>query len=101
MVQPLWCKLRGELIMSTKLSRAALVAAVPLFLAMSPAAYADASVPSLGGDVMLGVGALVAAVILWFVIRAALNMSGGAGDDDDKAGVGILDGIDEDDDRKK
>jgi hypothetical protein len=87
--------------MSAKMFLAAPLAAVPLFLALSPVAYADASVPSVSGDVLLGVGAVIAAVILWFVIRAALSMSGSSGDDEDKAGVGILDGIDEDDDRKK
>jgi hypothetical protein len=87
--------------MSAKMFQAASIAAVPLFLALSPAAYADASVPSVSGDLLLGVGAVIAAVILWFVIRAALSMSGSSGDDDDKAGVGILDGIDDDDDRKK
>ena len=87
--------------MSAKMSLAAPIAAVPLFVALSSVAYADASVPSVSGDVLLGVGALIAAVILWLVIRAALNMSGSSGDDDDKAGVGILDGIDEDDDKTK
>ena len=87
--------------MSAKMFRAAPLAAVPLLFTLAPAAYADASVPSVSGDVLLGVGALIAAVILWFVIRAALNMSGNSGDDEDKAGVGILDGIDEDDDKKK
>jgi hypothetical protein len=87
--------------MSAKMFQAASIAAVPLFLALSPAAYADGSVPSVSGDLLLGVGAVIAAVILWFVIRAALSMSGSSGDDDDKAGVGILDGIDDDDDAKK
>ena len=76
------------------------LAAISLFLALAPNALADASVPSLKGDVLLGVGAVVAAIIIWFVIRAALGLSGKSGDSDDKAGVGILDGIDEDDDQK-
>jgi len=85
--------------MSAKMSLPVMIVVFAIFL--SPAASAAASVPNVNGDVLLGVGALIAAVILWFVIRAALNMSGGSDDDDDKAGVGILDGIDEDDDKKK
>lgn len=84
----------------TTLTDAALAAATALLLA-APAARADASVPSVSGDVLLGIGALVAAVIIWIVIRVALNMSRNNEGEDDKAGVGILDGIDEDDDKKR
>lgn len=76
-------------------------AALGASLALASPALADASVPSVSGDVLLGVGAVVAAIIIWVVIRAALRISGNSGDGDDKAGVGILDGIDEDDDPKR
>lgn len=85
--------------MSAKTTLAAVVAAIAVFIVTAPVALANGSVPSVSGEVLLGVCAVTGAIIIWIVIRAALNISGDD-DDDDKAGVGILDGIDDDDKEK-
>ena len=55
--------------------------------------------PVVGGDTLLVVGGFLAVVILWLVIRGALSVTRNDTSDEDPAGVGILDGIDEDDDK--
>ncbi|MEQ1753750.1 MAG: hypothetical protein ABL973_06425 [Micropepsaceae bacterium] len=64
------------------------------------ASAADAGPPVVSGDLILFGAALIAVVILWFIIRGALSVSKGDKQDDDAAGVGVLEGIDEDDKNK-
>jgi len=72
-----------------------------MFFATS-VAYADLA-PSPVGNPLFLIGAVaVLVIVLWLLIRGALSLPGNANDADDSAGVGTLEGIDEDDeDRKK
>ncbi len=78
------------------------VAVLGLWAASASQAAADAQAPTLSGNswiaiaIVLGLVALVALFIL-----GALGISKRDTSDEDEAGVGILEGIDEDDDRKK
>lgn len=86
----------NAIIARTGLGFAALAAA-------TGAARADVVTPSFMGDPAIAIGILVVLiVIVWFLIRGALSISArDKSDDDDGAGVGVLEGIDEDDDKPK
>jgi hypothetical protein len=69
--------------------------------AATGAARADVVTPSFMGDPAIAIGILVVLIIIvWFLIRGALSISAGDKSDEDEAGVGVLEGIDEDDDDK-
>jgi hypothetical protein len=69
--------------------------------ALAGAARADASPVGFMGDPVIAIGVIVVFVlIVWFVIQGALGISAHDKPDDD-AGVGILEGIDEDDEKPK
>lgn len=75
-------------------------AALMALAAATGAAHAQAQTPSFMGDPVIAIGILVVLiVIVWFLIRGSLNISARDKADDD-AGVGVLEGIDEDDEDK-
>jgi hypothetical protein len=85
--------------MRDTLGRAGVIAAAAI--ATAGAARADASPVGFMGDPVVAIGVIVVLVlIIWFVIRGALSLTARDKDDDD-AGVGVLEGIDEDDEEKK
>lgn len=66
------------------------------------AAQADAGVPAFMGDPVIAIGIIVVLVaIIWLIIRGVLGIAARDKSDEDDAGVGILEGIDEDDDKPK
>lgn len=69
------------------------------FLTAVPA-HADVAAGPSQGELLLVVGGIVAAIVIWLLIRGALNLSGKDTENDD-AGVGTLEGIDEDDEDGK
>jgi hypothetical protein len=50
---------------------------------------------------LLAAAGLLVVLVLWLLIRGALSLSRRDGSDGDDAGVGVLEGIDEDDDDRK
>ena len=75
--------------------------AVALTAAMG-AARADASPVSFVGDPVIAIGILVVLIVLvWLLIRGTLGIAQRDKSDEDDAGVGVLEGIDEDDDKPK
>ncbi len=53
------------------------------------------------GDPVIAISILVVLiVIVWFLIRGALSISARDNSDEGEAGIGVLEGIDEDDDDK-
>lgn len=71
--------------------------------AATAAAHADehAQTPSFYGNPAIAIGILVVLiVIVWLLIRGSLGISARDKSDEDEAGVGVLEGIDEDDDDK-
>lgn len=77
--------------------------AVTGLAAATGAAHAQAETPSFFGDPAIAIGILVVLiVIVWLLIRGSLSISARDKSNDDDAGVGVLEGIDEDDeDRPK
>jgi hypothetical protein len=72
------------------------------FAALASVARADASPLAFMGDPVIAVGVIVALVLLlWLFIRAVLGVAARDKTDDDEAGVGVLEGIDEDDDKPR
>jgi hypothetical protein len=66
------------------------------------AARADAATPSFMGDPVIAIGIIVVLIALvWLLISGVLGIAGRDKSDEDDAGVGILEGIDEDDDKPK
>lgn len=78
-------------------------AAATTLAAATGVAHAQAETPSFVGDPTIAIGILVVLiVIVWVLIRGSLSISARDKSDEDAAGVGILEGIDEDDeDRPK
>ena len=69
--------------------------------AATGAARADVVTPSFMGDPAIAIGILVVLiVIIWFLIRGALSISARDNSDEGEAGIGVLEGIDEDDEDK-
>lgn len=69
--------------------------------AATEVARADAA-PGFMGDPVIAIGIIVVLVVLvWFIIRGALGIASRDKSEEDDAGVGILEGIDEDDDKPK
>lgn len=62
---------------------------------------ADGGTSDFGGPLFLIGGAIVVALILWIVIRGALSLTNRDDQEEDPAGVGVLEGIDEDEKKKK
>jgi len=71
-----------------------------LFLTAA-AARADLAPTPVSSPLFLIGAVAVLVIVLWLLIRGALSLPGNAGDSDDSAGVGTLEGIDEDDDERK
>jgi hypothetical protein len=70
--------------------------------AATGAAQADAGVPAFMGDPVIAIGVIVVLVaIIWLIIRGALGIAARDKSDEDESGVGILEGIDEDEDKPK
>jgi hypothetical protein len=70
--------------------------------AATGAARADGVTPSFMGDPVIAIGILVVLIVLvWLLISGALSISSRDKSDEDDAGVGVLEGIDEDDDKPK
>ena len=66
------------------------------------AARADVATPSFMGDPAIAIGIIVVLVLLvWLLIRGALSISSRDKSDEDEAGIGVLEGIDDDDDKPK
>lgn len=65
-------------------------------LVVAGPARADVAAGPSQGELLLLVGGIVAAIVIWLLIRGALSLSGKEPENDD-AGVGALEGIDEDD----
>jgi hypothetical protein len=79
-----------------------LVAAATALAAATGAAHAQAQTPSFMGDPLIAIGILVVLiVIVFFLIRGSLGIAARDKSDEDGAGIGILEGIDEDDDKPK
>ncbi len=78
-----------------------LMAFVTVMMLASAGARADlASSPTSNPLFLIGAVAVLV-VVLWLLIRGALSMSRNPDDSDDSAGVGALEGIDEDDDERR
>ena len=78
-----------------------LMAFVTVMMLASAGARADLA-PSPTSNPLFLIGAVaVLVVVLWLLIRGALSMSRNPDDNDDSAGVGTLEGIDEDDDERR
>lgn len=70
--------------------------------AATGAAQAQSATPSFVGDPVIAIGILVVLiVIVWFLIRGTLGIAARDKSEEDDAGVGVLEGIDEDDDKPK
>lgn len=70
--------------------------------AATGAAQADAGVPAFMGDPVIAIGIIVVLVaIIWLIIRGVLGIAARDKSDEDEAGIGVLEGIDEDDDKPK
>ncbi len=69
-------------------------------LVVAGPAQADVAAGPSQGELLLLVGGIVAAIVIWLLIRGALSLSGKDSENDD-AGVGALEGIDEDDEDGK
>jgi hypothetical protein len=65
------------------------------------AARADLAPTSAGSPLFLIGAVAVLVIVLWLLIRGALSLPDSSNDSDDGAGVGTLEGIDEDDDERK
>jgi hypothetical protein len=66
------------------------------------AARADAATPSFMGDPVIAIGIIVVLIALvWLLISGVLSISSRDKSDEDDAGIGLLEGIDEDDDKPK
>jgi hypothetical protein len=77
-------------------------AGIAALAAATGAAQADAATPSFMGDPVIAIGILVVLIALvWLLISGALSISSRDKSDEDDAGVGVLEGIDEDDDKPK
>jgi hypothetical protein len=77
-------------------------AAATVLAAASSAAQAQSETPSFMGDPVIAIGILVVLiVIVWLLIRGTLGIAARDKSAEDDAGVGILEGIDEDDDKPK
>ncbi len=77
-------------------------AGIAALAAATGAAQADGVTPSFMGDPVIAIGILVVLIALvWLLISGALSISSRDKSDEDDAGVGILEGIDEDDDKPK
>ena len=69
------------------------------WLAVAASAHAQGQAPSISGNSWVAIGLVVALVLLiFFFISGALSITRRDKPDDD-AGVGVLEGIDEDDER--
>ena len=80
--------------------RAAAIAA--LFAAVPGAAFAAEAPVSITGNAWVAIGIIVVVVALvWFLISGTLGITARDKADDDEAGVGVLEGIDEDDDKPR
>jgi hypothetical protein len=79
-----------------------LVAGIVASAGAAGVAQADAGVPGFMGDPVIAIGILVVVVaLIWILIRGALGIASRDKSDEDEAGVGVLEGIDEDDDKPK
>ena len=66
------------------------------------AAFAQAQAPTISGNGWVAIAVIVGLVVLiGLFISGALSLSRRDKSDEDEAGVGILEGIDEDDDKPK
>jgi hypothetical protein len=77
------------------------VALLSGLLLASTAARADLAPTSVGSPLFLLGAVAVLVIVLWLLIRGALTLPDSSSDSDDGAGVGTLEGIDEDDDERK
>ncbi len=86
----------------TKASIMRLGASAVALVGATSAARADVATPSFMGDPVIAIGIIVVLIALvWLLIRGALSISSRDRSDEDEAGVGVLEGIDEDDDKPK
>ena len=84
-----------------KLNSIRSVALLSGLLLASNAARADLAPEPVSSPLFLIGAVAVLVIVLWLLIRGALSLPGNASDADDSAGVGTLEGIDEDDDERK
>ena len=86
----------------TKASFMRLGASAITLMGATSATRADAATPSFMGDPVIAIGIIVVLIALvWLLIRGVLSISSRDKSDEDDAGVGVLEGIDEDDDKPK
>ena len=79
-----------------------LAAGIVAVVGATGVALADAGVPAFMGDPVIAIGILVVVVaLIWLLIRGVLGIAARDKSDEDEAGVGVLEGIDEDDDKPK
>ena len=72
------------------------------FFVSSSAAYAEAQTPTITGNAWVAIAIIVGLVaVIGLFISGALGISRRDKSDEDEAGVGILEGIDEDDEKPK
>ena len=70
-------------------------------LVSTSVARADLAPDPVSSPLFLIGAVAVLVIVLWLLIRGALSLPGNPNDADDSAGVGTLEGIDEDDDERK
>jgi hypothetical protein len=84
-----------------KLGAVRFFALVSGLLLATTAARADLAPTSAGSSLFLVGAVAVLVIVLWLLIRGALSLPDSSNDTDDGAGVGTLEGIDEDEDERK
>lgn len=78
------------------------IAALSVLVLGAGPASADAQVPTLSGNSWVAIVIVLVLVgVVALFIRGALGISARDKSDEDEAGVGLLEGIDEDDDERK
>jgi hypothetical protein len=72
------------------------------FTFLANAAHAADATPGFQGDPVFAIGILLIVVaVLWYFITGVLGVAARDTSDEDEAGVGLLEGIDEDDDKPR
>ncbi len=72
---------------------------IALFLTTAAPALADISQPSISGNSWIAIAVIIGLVaVIALFISGVLSVTKGEKSSDDGAGVGVLDGIDDDDD---
>ena len=84
-----------------KLNSVRFLALLSTLVLATSVARADLAPTPVSSPLFLVGAVAVLVIVLWLLIRGALSLPDSARDSDDSAGVGTLEGIDEDDDERK